>query len=68
MSSRAAASCPFMVAVVVEHWPVSLALFLSPVAWLMEATGVRGFPVAVLRLTLLPQATSLLGTLLGFAL
>ena len=30
-------SCPFMAIVVVGHWPVSSAMFVPPVAWLMEA-------------------------------
>ena len=49
VSSSAATSCPLMRIVVVGHLPISPVVFLPPVARLMEATGVRSFPVAVLR-------------------
>ena len=49
VSSSAAASCPLMRIVVDGHLPISPVVFLPPVARLMEATGVRSFPVAALR-------------------
>ena len=45
----AATSCPLMRIVDVGHLPISPVVFLPPVARLMEATGIRSFPVAVLR-------------------
>ena len=49
VSSSAATLCPLMRIVVVGHLPISPVVFLPPVARLMEATGVTGFPVAVFR-------------------
>ena len=45
----AATSCPLMRIVDVGHLPISPVVFLPPVGRLMEATGIRSFPVAVLR-------------------
>ena len=48
-AASAATSCPLTRIVVVGHLPVIPVVFLAPVACLMEATGVRSLPVAVLR-------------------
>ena len=57
VSSSAATSCPLMRIVVVGHLPISPVVFLPPVARLMEATGVRSFPVAAIRLLWSPFLT-----------
>ena len=46
VSRRAGTSFPLILMLVVGHRPFSWVLLVTPVAWLLMATGVRRFPVA----------------------